>query len=564
MALKRIALWLGGMVLLTAFMFGQVRQWQQVLANDEVVSEDGPQIGFVIDTTASMQPEIDALTQAVGISDLTQLSKPTFHRVPFKDAAVYQGSLTNTTALINWLGSIEAQGGEDCPDNTLQALITLARNMPGGDALLLSDAAPQGGRRGLAFVMGKLVERDISIFPVVTGWCAGADLSLESMIHLARITGGLVSFADVSEVLTATTSTLNHMAQTDRLLNRFSDVSGLTIYDLSLDSTIDTIELSAKCCYCLTCTRQIAAPAMITQLQLRDPEGNILQPGDPGVDYYETNYSAGYRVSLDELGYSPWLTDTWQIGIEAPYWHMLSVAANSQVHFSYLSDPVLPAGRPTLIRVNLSLEPPTPGQSAAPNSPTLDFEEIRFGIQSANGGLVAPIDLFDDGQHGDGAAGDGIFGGVVTPAKGLWTILADGSLDDGSLFRRVDPTPIRAVRFGVRPPADSMALPNSTLMQDFTVTNDSEDSQSFELLVSSSQGWAMTSTLPAMVTLAAGETAVYQIPLTIPTNAPVGTVEETSLTLVDENDIFSTQTATSAITVVDELQIFLPAILRPN
>ncbi len=66
MALKRIALWLAGMVLLTAFMFGQVRQWQQVLANDEAVSEDGPQIGFVIDTTASMQPEIDALAQAVG------------------------------------------------------------------------------------------------------------------------------------------------------------------------------------------------------------------------------------------------------------------------------------------------------------------------------------------------------------------------------------------------------------------------------------------------------------------------------------------------------------------
>ncbi|MCA9969593.1 MAG: hypothetical protein KC425_05220, partial [Anaerolineales bacterium] len=228
------------------------------------------------------------------------------------------------------------------------------------------------------------------------------------------------------------------------------------------------------------------------------------------------------------------------------------------LHLSYLGQSVLPANKPSQIRASFIVSPGLPGLAA----PASDVATLRFGMESIHGGPIAEIMLFDDGSHGDGQAGDGIYGGVITPPAGTWRLVASGTLADGSLFRRVDPIPIRVQRIRFGPAQNLNALAGSTVVQSFALTNEGAAPQSLDLLLSSSMGWALTTTVPSSVTLGAGETAVFHVPVTIPPGAAAGDLEETALTVVDAQDIFLNQTATGITTVVTELTIFLPAIRR--
>jgi hypothetical protein len=169
--------------------------------------------------------------------------------------------------------------------------------------------------------------------------------------------------------------------------------------------------------------------------------------------------------------------------------------------------------------------------------------------------------LYDDGQHRDGAAGDGIFGGSATLPPGAYRLAVRGELTDGTTVQRVDPSPIRARRFQLESPRQRQATAGTNITRTFRLVNDGDMEQSYELMVESSQGWALTGTVPASMTLAAGETRMIQVLVQIPQGTSAGMVEETSLTAVGA-DVLDSETATAETVVVDAFTIYLPMVQR--
>lgn len=221
----------------------------------------------------------------------------------------------------------------------------------------------------------------------------------------------------------------------------------------------------------------------------------------------------------------------------------------------------MPVGRPLDVRVALLLPAVQGLQSASAawelEGGTLESSFIPLhGGQSLQGGT-----LYDDGEHNDGAAGDGLFGGEATLSPGAYRLAIRGELTDGTTVQRVDPSPIRVRRFQLRSPGARQATPGTSVTQTFVLVNDQATEQGYELLAESSQGWAQTNGVPVSVTLSAGETMTLSVPVLIPKGTSLGTVEESSLTVVGA-DLLTSEMVTAAITVVDSFDVYLPFVRR--
>jgi hypothetical protein len=218
----------------------------------------------------------------------------------------------------------------------------------------------------------------------------------------------------------------------------------------------------------------------------------------------------------------------------------------------------LPANESQLIRASLVTDPGTP--AVVPSS-------LQFAMKHIVNDTVIPVDLFDDGEHGDGGAGDGIYGGPFEVRRGLWYLTVRGELADGSSFERTHEVPIRSKGFRTRQPADKQGVPNSTQTVQFEVTNDESmsrnrtSSQVYELSLDSSLGWSTAASMPNTISLVPGETAVIDVTVAIPPGAEPGASEETSLTIVELNDLGASETVSVNTTVVEQLDVYLPMIL---
>ncbi len=519
-------------------------------------------IVVVADTTATMQPELDALATAWD-SDSMAGGDRLFHLVGYKDNPQYLGSTANANQFQNWLDELTASGGGECEDAMLQALAQVARNLPDSQALVLSDAAPMGKRARLAFVVNKLVQKGIRVNTIISDWCDDSQLTESSMFALARLTGGYPFIVEESDVETASKAALGIMNLEDSLTIDNDTVDGVQIYPLVIDSSVTTLGVDDNKCriWCLTCTLTLqdnlppsASPEEL-QLKIRDPEGNILQPGDPGVTVLQTDSGTAYRIDVAQV-YTPVdpTDNTWEIIVEGNDDHILSASAQSGLHFEVVGKRVLRADRTNLLRTRLITDPGTT---------VIDTDTVKFGVMSTSGSNLMQINLFDDGQHGDGEAGDGVYGGPVNPKKGIWYVVAWGKLTDGSAFRRVDSTPVRVKGFNMEPASDSEQPPGTATTAVFNITNDSDAEQSYELDVASSQEWAEVDAVPNMITLAAGESKAVEVPVNVPANAQSGEVEETSLTAVELNDFSASETVSVNTAVVTSPPLYLPAILKP-
>lgn len=533
-------------------------------------ANDGRQLVVVADTTAGMQPQLDALAAAwPGSVIAADPADRLFHLMAYKDEVRYRGNTENAAEFKNWLAELQAMGGEDCEDAMLQALRAVARGAPDSRALVVSNAAPQGDRSNLAFIMNKLVERGVNVYPLISGWCDSSPLSPSSMFALARMTGGVMLDLEASDVNTGALQALNIMALEDSLLVDNGNVSGVQIYPLNLDSTATTLGVDDYECprvWCLTCTVLTKqAPSLVQdtsaiKLTVKDPDGNLLQAGDSGVELLQTTNGTSYIIDVAQV-YTPDPGEDsaiWEVIVEGDGDHVLNVRADSALHFDYLGDHVLRANQRQLIRARLQSDVGAP--AVVPSS-------LQFTMKHIVNDTLIPLDLFDDGQHGDGQAGDGIYGGPFEVRRGLWYLTVRGELADGSSFERTHEVPIRSKGFRTKKPADRQEVPDSTQMLQFEVTNDQSTSrnhaasQIYELSLDSSLGWSTADAVPQTISLQPGETAVIEVMVVVPPDAEPGAVEETSLTVIEINDLGASETLSVNTKVVEELDVYLPVIL---
>lgn len=297
-------------------------------------------------------------------------------------------------------------------------------------------------------------------------------------------------------------------------------------------------------------------------LMVKDPDGNLLQAGDPGVEVTETSGGTSFLIDVEEV-YTPKpgeTSATWEVIVQGSGDHVLNAAAESALHLKYLSSYVLAANKEQIMRARLITDP---------GSPAVESSSVQFALKHVTNGKIQLVDLFDDGQHGDGQAGDGIFAGRVVPKRGLWYLAVGGELENGASFQRMDGVPIRVKGFKASKPADSQQVPGSSSTITYQVTNEGSgelnqvSSKIYELNAASLLGWANVEDVPGSLLLAPGETALIEVEVTVPADAEAGLVEETFLTIVEGEDIGSSETLTVKTTVVDEMMVYLPSSMKP-
>lgn len=571
------------LVLSAAIEVGRAREAAAAEAQAEAqvaaqgVTPDAPaytatdELWTVVDSSETMGPEMDALAAAWSGSDAAAI-EATYHLVTYTDEVSYTGSTTSAATYQTWLDNLTTSEGGGCRDDAFRALLGVARHTPADgfpdvDALLMTDAEPQGGRRALAFTADVLARRGVRAYPLVTGWCIPFALPPASMLFLAEATGGVYYTAQAQPMVTVTQMALNQMATTADL----SRVVGMTTHEepfvtnFPVDPSMTTLSVDSSGTdpcdgWGLTCVVRLrTAPEYTLTVRLQNPAGNVIGPGHPAVTVLETGHRLQMKVDLASLPGQ--VTGTWGLRVSGMGGFRLAVAAQSSLMFDYRGPNVLPAGEPVRVRA-LLLDDTDGSESAQPGAGDM-VADVTFRLLGLHEELGPTVPLYDDGEHGDGEAGDGLYGGAITAPRGFWRLAAVGELADGTAFRRVDPALIRAHRLRVRPPQDESARPGSELNRVFHVTNESEVTQTYELLVSSSMGWAVTGTVPAELTLGPSEEGVVAVPVSIPAEAAIGTAEETSLTAVSQADLSIRSTVGVLTTAADEFPVYLPAALRP-
>lgn len=540
-------------------------------------------ITLVVDNSAGMAGEVAALSAAwqerfveapSGRPEAGAALRDQYKLISFRDEVDLVGETDSSAQMGAWLSALETGGDGNCRDDALRALAGAARLAPQTpfshtSALLLSDSAPYGSRAALARVINLLVEQDVVVHPVIGGWCPGATLPPKAMEHLAAGTGGPLPLFLTDTQAADLNVVLGQVATPDLLLQRLGGGAEFSdSFEIPVDSTIETmiVDTGAKDTLCdmprppLTCTRGLdfegqATVASSLALQVRDPEGTLMEPGMAGVSFSDVS-GLGLEVNFSSYPGAKVGTFTVEIsGVNAAY--ELRVSARSGASMNLLSRHTLPAGQIVPVRVGLLL-PTVQARDARP----LPTEEL-FGAYNFRTGQMVSLHLNDDGQSGDGAAGDGVYGGLWQPPAGVWQLLAWGELADGSRFQRVEPAPIRVLPFDLRAPGENQVMPGDNVNIAFTLDNDSGESRQFELDLDSSQNWAISGSLPASVTLAAGESRQIEVPLAIPEGTPAGMVEETRLTaLAPGDDPLASSMATATTRAVDGWQISLPLVKR--
>jgi len=286
---------------------------------------------------------------------------------------------------------------------------------------------------------------------------------------------------------------------------------------------------------------------------IRDPNGNIV---DAGTDGYQVLSNDFRRFqTLYPSGDLP--TGTWRIEVSGNGDFWIDLYAESTLHLVYPDRHTRPAGRPIPFRAALINELGDPGAVTS----------ATFALVSMDWTQTQPIDLFDDGLHGDGAAGDGLYGGaVLRDAAGCWYLVVEGTLDDGSRFQRMYPAPIRFRGFDLDDPAPTSAAPGTLRLVNFDLVNGDTvrggEPTTFDLEVFSDLGWAITDTVPVSVTLQPGESVRIQVPVQVPSGTLPTTVDDIVLVAAPAADIGLATSATAVVSVVESFQLFLPITPR--
>lgn len=289
------------------------------------------------------------------------------------------------------------------------------------------------------------------------------------------------------------------------------------------------------------------------EVEIRDPNGKVVAVGTDGYEVLRSDYRRFQSLApTGELQTGTW---TVEVSGEGSFW--VDFYADSTLHLVYPGRHTMRAGQPVPFRAALINEAGDPSIVA----------NATFSLISMDGRQEQPIELFDDGQHGDGAAGDGLYGGrVLRDQQGCWMLRVQGTLRDGSSFSRMYPAPIRFRGFDLDDPAPTSVTAGTQRTVNFHLANGSTTragkTTTFDLELFSDQGWAITDAVPASVTLQPGESINISVPVQVPPDAPLDAIDNVVLVSAPTTDIGMATSATATLNVVESIRVFLPITLR--
>lgn len=234
-------------VILTVFF--QITGTQSVSAEADMKIWGDPHVGFVVNTTTGMGPEINQIQSAwAQVGSSAYCLTCTFSLTQFRDSAMFVGTTQNKAQFGNWLGELNTGGGGDCPDNTFAGLREFALNVPDNaapvsDVLVFSDSPPSGNRRTFGFILDKMIENNIRVHTVGRSLCNNENLPASAMNYLALLTGGEFYLpASQGDYLTDTLIATNLAMSKDLFKTYMGHVNdSVQLFPLQIDTSITTL-----------------------------------------------------------------------------------------------------------------------------------------------------------------------------------------------------------------------------------------------------------------------------------------------------------------------------------
>ncbi len=525
----------------------------------------GQQVGFIINTTSGMQPALDRINDAWALSawgDCPTCAPAAMHLVPFKDSAAHLGSTDDADQFGDWLGMLTASGGGACPDATFAGLYEFGVNLsdesaPVSDAIVFSDSPPTGNRQAFGLLLSQLIDRGIRVHNVGYTLCSNANLPDYAMNYLTLLSGGdFYSPASTGEYITDAQMAMNLALSQDLIGNYVGTLdNSVATFPIEIDSSVTTLGVDYHV-ECPTCTGSAAAPLtdmLMTSgdisVELIDPNGNVVDGSMPGYQHLSTS-THDVQMLFETVNASD--AGSWQLRVSGNGQYAINVFGDSGVHMTAVGQHSARVNKSFQVRAFIAAEEGVHcGSGCNPVTATLKL----VGLDNLE---TFPVAMFNMGMPSS------VYGGSVTvPTPGLYRLVAEGTLEDGTQFMRVDPTPIRVRAHAVNGSGDASAVSGSTRSISFELINDaSADATTFDLALFSELGWTATGAIPESVTLAAGESVVYTIDVVIPSDAETGLIEESSFVAVPQDDLSASVSVSAKTSVMDQPVVFLPLVIR--
>jgi von Willebrand factor A domain-containing protein 7 len=393
----------------------------------------GPILAFVVDTTGSMGDVIAAVSaQLISIVNerIGTLSEPSrYILTPFNDPAdPLPFATVDPTLFKQALGNLFAVGGGDCPEPSMEGLLTALLSIdPGADVFLITDATSKDPGL-LSQVVQIANSKKIHVYTFLfDSGCSDVgvyfDLAVSTnggFFPLGRGEAGLITQQvdfwlqpDLTPVASFSNVDISYGFGARRIRRE------VTSFDIPVDGFTSVIQFSVK--------------GTSVNASVARPDHSVVVVGDPGVTI--STLSTATFITID----SP-PPGTFTVTISAPGNFTLDVYARSPIHFSF--DFASFVGRPDHSGWGPdSSIVPTPGVDI-PALAKLDggtFSDVKFQIRSPTGAVLTDDLPFIQGGGEVGQPGNDTFFGFVNLPPVSSLIYVTGLDSSGKEFIRIHP-----------------------------------------------------------------------------------------------------------------------------
>lgn len=487
---------------------------------------------FAIDDTGSMSDDIaNAKAGAFSVMDenMADGNVVLYTLLSFKDGPpTYHGQSSDVPTMKAMVNALYASGGDGYPESSLTTLRYAAGICKNSDIMLITDAPSNSyGVDDTYATWGEIVD---TISTLAAANCSahivysGSDYSKardndgkplppqareayftygEGYKTTASETGGLyfnlggADIVNAAEMIVKSTTVNTTIA--------YFNSKDAAVYSVPVDATAESLQISLN-----------AASTGMT-FEIKDPSGTVVTDANPGVTVVYAGNSIQYSLDSTVVEVGNW---TATIGGIGSFSFIASAATSNPMNYTGA----------TSVGVNSYLTMATTFGVTVPG--------VTFALVAQDNSSSTTVSMSSsDGLNYSGAQK------MSSPGR-----FAFQARQPSTFFQRMAPELINVSDLGVAVDAASKSVaPGASATSAFTVTNLGGVALNCELYANSLRGWADLSGIPSTLTLEAGASQLYVVPVAVPADAAMGSIDTVSLQAVDAATISISATGTTNI-----------------
>jgi hypothetical protein len=470
---------------------------------------------FVIDATGSMGSEIGAAVaaaKAVLDSNKAKGIKRFYTVMAFWDGAPSViGASSDEEVVKGYLNTLYASGGAGCPESSLLSIRRAADLAENSDIMMMTDASSNSYGVDDTYAtwaevfetIAKLAATNSKLNSIVYSSCTeyatasageweemcrneaeqcpgcfgapapkvdleGASHGLAGYYKASTDSGGLYFKVSTWETTTAAQMIMENASADSTIA--FYDGNGAASFDVPVDPSVTLVTFFVN-----------GDPGSALSLVVRNPSGTVVTGSTTGVTVTTLGTTVQYTVIPPALA-----TGTWTASVSGTGAYRFSAKAATTNPMTYSGNSLVQLGQ----RLNMSarVESTVPG---------IDFELV-----DTVDGTVVPLAL---------TTTDNLLytGSRVMNDTGTYRFRATGN----SSFQRMYEGKISVNALKVVAPKGKHVISGDTFTYVFTIKNLGSKRDTFDLAVTSSRGWANTSSIPAEVTIPGNSSTTIRVPM---------------------------------------------------